>query len=195
MLWCLLSHRPGSNTCKCDTSWRFKTEIKIVCRDRPLADHRRRSRAKNLLVKELSHGFSCSDYTEGEIKLSSVLQGMRPKIILSLRANSHQIWDLVFTNSLLAKNFIAVVGKGLLQGGMSPGYLKCLLWSHEKLGDLMDTEISGSWWRSTCLRITFLDYKSASFHLPMTLHMPDCTGKAQGLISYCSKPQMCPHCF
>lgn len=93
----------------------------------PFAAHRRWSRDENLLVKELSSAFSCSDYTEDKIKLSSILQGTRPKIISSLRFGSHQIWDLVFMNSLLAKNFTVLVGKGLLQRGKSPKYLKCLV--------------------------------------------------------------------
>lgn len=127
----------------------------------PCAAHRRRSRNENLLVKALSSGFSCSDYTEEEIKLSSILQGTRPKIVSSLRFSSHQVWDLVFTNSLLAKNFTALVGKGL-QGESLPSTWNVwcdpmrnwvIWWTQKSVGPEEDPPVSGSyaWTRNLCL--------------------------------------------
>lgn len=70
--------------------------------------------------------FRCSDYSEeqkkkAQKKINSA--GSKTQGYLISESSSHQIWDLVFTNSLPTKNFTALVWK-MLQGEKYPGSLK-----------------------------------------------------------------------
>lgn len=66
-------------------------------------------------------GFRCSDYTEEQKKVQKKINstGNKAQVYLISESSSHQISDLVFTNSLLAKNFTALGEKMLLQGEKS----------------------------------------------------------------------------
>lgn len=110
-------------------SWLFKTEIKIVSFFFPFHSPEKTEQRWKTFGRRVFIWFSCSYYTEEEIKFvfSSAGNEAQNQPVSEVRF----LPDLVsYTYKLpLANSFIALVGKGLLQGWKSCRDLKHLQWS------------------------------------------------------------------
>lgn len=110
-------------------SWLFKTEIKIVSFFLPFHSPKKTEQRWKTFGRRVFIWFSCSYYTEEEIKFvfSSAGNEAQNQPVSEVRF----LPDLVsYTYKLpLANSFIALVGKGLLQGWKSCRDLQHLQWS------------------------------------------------------------------
>lgn len=109
-------------------SWLFKTEIKIVSFFLPFHSPKKTEQRWKTFGQRMFIWFSCSYYTEEEIKFAFSSAGKEAQ-----NQPISEVWflpDLVScTYKLpLANSFIALVGKGLLQEWKSCRDLKHLQW-------------------------------------------------------------------